>query len=134
MRVTSAAIIMALSLPAGTAVAGTGYDRCIAEEKALRTDAADRCSGLSYILNPSGCFIAQKALKAFDGDKCRSMRTSEKTETEPQSITVAVPACKKAPDEPPVPEPDVEQLKAENARLKAEIVRLRAEMEQLRKK
>jgi molecular chaperone GrpE (heat shock protein) len=124
---------MALSLQAGAAVAGTAYDRCIAEEKALRTEAADRCSGLSYILNPSGCFIAQKALKAFDCDKCRAIRTSEKTGTEPQSITVAVPprsdsGHEKAPHEAPEPEPDVEQLKAENARLKAEIVRLRAEM------
>ena len=32
------------------------------------------------------------------------------------------------------PEPDVEQLKAENTRLKAEVVRLRAELEQLGKK
>lgn len=138
MRVTLAVIIMALSLPAGTVVAGTGYDRCIAEERALRTEAVDRCSGLSYVLNPSGCFIARKALRAFDGDKCGALRTSEQTETEPQSIRGVVPprsdsGHEKAPDEALAPEPGMEQLKAENARLKSELVRLRAEMEHLRK-
>ncbi|RQW77825.1 MAG: hypothetical protein EHM51_01115 [Geobacter sp.] len=140
MRITLAAIIMVLSLPAGAAVEDTAYDRCRAEEKALQSEAAERCSGLSYVFNPSGCFIAQKALKAFGGDKCRATTTLEKTATEPrQSTTVAVPLPRsdggheKPLQEAPVVEPDAEQLKAENARLKAELVRLRAEMEQLRK-
>jgi hypothetical protein len=140
MRVTLAAIIMALSLAAGTAVAGTGYDRCSAEEQALRTEAVDRCRGFSYLLNPSGCFIAQKALKAFDGDKCRALKAAEQTapESEPPPLTVAEPPLgdnghEKAALKASVPEPDMEQLKAENARLKAEIERLRAEMEQLRR-
>lgn len=135
MRVTLAAIIMALSLPAGTASAGTIHDSCIAEEKALRAEASDRCSGLSYLFNPSGCFIAEKALKTFEG-KCRPM----KTEAEPQqSMGEAVPTSgsdsgqEKAPHEALVPELNMEQLKAENTRLKAEIVRLKAEMEQLRR-
>jgi hypothetical protein len=138
MRVTLAAIIIALSLAAGTAVAGTVYDRCSAEEKALRLETVDQCGGLSYLLNPSGCFIAQKALKAFDSDKCRALKEAEQTAPEPQPGTAAEPPRSdkvdaKAPPDAPVPEPDTAQLKAENARLKAEIVRLRAEMKQLRR-
>ena len=128
---------MVLSLAVGSAVAETGDDRCSAELKTLRTEAVNRCSGLSYVLNPSGCFIAQKALKAFDVDKCSALRASEKTGAVPQSVTVAEPpridgGHEKAPREAFVPESDVAQLKAENARLKAEIVRLRADLEQLR--
>jgi hypothetical protein len=138
MRVTLVAFIMALSLAAGTAVAGTEYDRCSAEEQTLRTEAVDRCSGFSYLLNPSGCFIAQKALKAFNGDKCRALKPVElPVPATPPETAVEPPRSVKvdtqAPLEAAVPEPDTAQLKAENARLKAEIVRLRAEMEQLRR-
>ena len=139
MRVTSAAIILALSLPVGTAVAAATPDRCVAQEEALRTETAKACSGLSYLFNPSGCFIARKARKAFDGDKCRGIVASEQTGPEtPRTVTAAVPPPRsdmqeKAPREAAVPEPDMAQLKAENARLKAEIVRLKAEMEKLKK-
>lgn len=132
MRVTSAAIILALSLPAGTAVAAATPDRCVAQEQALRAESAKACSGLSYLFNPSGCFIAEKALKAFDGDNCRAIAASEETRSGPlQAVTAVVPPPRsamqeKAPPEAAVPESDLAQLKAENARLKAEIVRLKA--------
>lgn len=140
MRVIWAAIILTLSLSAGTVGAAATPDRCVAQEKALRTEAVEACNGLSYLFNPSGCFTAQKALKAFDGDKCRATVASEQTEpAPPQAVSVAVPPPRrdlqeKAPHEAAGTGPDVAQLKAENARLKAEIGRLRAEMEQLRGK
>jgi len=138
MRVPSAALILALSLQAGTAVAAATPDRCAAQEKALRTEAEKACSGLSYLFNPSGCFIARKALAAFDVDTCRASAAPAQTLTvQPQASAAAVPPPRsdmqeKAPHGAAVSEPDPAQLKAENARLKAEIVRLRAELEQLK--
>jgi hypothetical protein len=139
MGATTAAIILALALPAGTALAAAPPDRCVAREQALRTEAEKACSGMSYLFNPSGCFIARKAQKAFDIDRCRAADAApEQAVIEPpQTIPAAVPPVRcdmpeKATHGTAVPEPDQAQLKAENARLKAEIARLRAEIEQLR--
>ena len=158
MRVISAAIILAVSLPAGIAVAASTPDQCIAQKTALRTAAVEACQGLRYLFNPSGCFIAQKALNAFDVDKCQATAATEQTvpvapqtvpavvppqtvtaPAPPQTVPASVPPPRSAvqenaPHEAAVPETDVAQLKAENARLKVEIVRLKAEMEQLRGK
>jgi hypothetical protein len=138
MRIPLAATILALSLQAGTAIAAATPDRCVAQEQALRTDAEKACSGLSYLFNPSGCFIARKALDAFDADTCRSTAAPGQTSTEPPpAVTTSVlpPRSNLQEKVSPgavVPEPDVAQLQAEIARLKAEIARLRAELEQLR--
>jgi hypothetical protein len=139
MRITSAAIILALSLAASTAAAAAAPDRCAGQDKALRIKALEACSGLSYLFNPSGCFIARKARKAFDIDGCRAAAAPEETviEPPPQTTTAALPPPRcdmpeRAPHGAALPEPDQAQLKAENARLKAEIVRLRAEVEQLK--
>jgi uncharacterized small protein (DUF1192 family) len=147
MRVPLAALILALSLQAVTAAAAAAPDRCDAREEALRTEAENACSGLSYLFNPSGCFIARKAMQAFDDDKCRADAAPAQTVTAPpRTTTEAVPPQASEAAVPPprsdtqekaqhgaaVPEPNVAQLKEEIARLKAEIVRLRAEMEQLK--
>jgi hypothetical protein len=147
MRAPLAALILALFLQTGTAGAAAESDRCAAREQALRAEAEKACSGLSYLFNPSGCFIARKALTAFDVAACRATAAPEQTSTDPPqpapaavpSLTtpVAVPPLRsELPEQAPLvaaePEPDMARLKAENARLKAEIERLRAELEQLK--
>lgn len=67
MRLALTALIIILAVPAAAA---TAQESCIEQQKALRADAVDSCSGLSYLFNPSGCFIAQKALNAFDSAAC----------------------------------------------------------------
>jgi hypothetical protein len=140
MRASSAAMILVLTLQAGAAVAAAPPDRCGTREQALRTEAESACSGLSYLFNPSGCFIARKALAAFDVETCRANAAPEQTPTgPPEPIAAAVPPPRsdvqeQAPREAAPPKPNVEQLQAEIARLKAEIARLRGEMEQLRGK
>jgi len=135
--IAASALVLLLS---GNALAGEGYDRCIDEEKALRVEVADRCSGMSYLFNPSACFTAQKALKGYDGDRCKKIGETEKIVVPPPPF--AVPEKKPAPEAEkprtetqPVAPPQVdemEQLKAENARLKAEITRLKDEIARFR--
>jgi cytochrome c556 len=140
MRASLAAMILVVSLQAGAAVAAASPDRCAAREQAFRTEAESACSGLSYLFNPSGCFIARKALAAFDVATCRANAAPEQMPTgPPEPIAAAVPPLRsdlqeKAPCQAAAPKPDVEQLQAEIARLKAEIARLKGEMEQLRGK
>jgi hypothetical protein len=72
---TLSALLLLLS---GTALAGTGYDRCIKEQNALKTQEASDCSGFRYLLNPSACFATQKALKGYTStDKCRKIGIAE---------------------------------------------------------
>jgi hypothetical protein len=136
-----------LLLTAGTALAGSEYDRCIKEEKALKVQEAGDCSGLSYLLNPSACFATQKALKEYTSTgKCKKIGIAEHVdfsavpviqEKKSGSVSkagVAGPAVvKKAEAEVARQEGSCEQLKDENARLKAEISRLTAELEQYTK-
>ena len=134
------ALVAMVLLPSGSALAGDGYDRCVREEKALRAEVVDSCSGVRYLFNPSGCFAAQKAVKEYDNDRCKKIGEAEKV-TSP-SPPAAVPeknvgagvGLTQAESTPAVPrqESDVEQLKAENAQLKAEIARLKAEIAQLK--
>ena len=140
MKIGSAAIILAASLAGGAALAAAAPDRCAEQEKALRTRAVEACSGLSYLFNPSGCFIAEKALKAFDAAECRTAVPPVPAVHEPpRTVTAAVPSpgCdmpEKALKETASAGEGLAELKAENARLKAEIERLRAELDLLRGK
>ncbi|MBC8018946.1 MAG: hypothetical protein H7X83_10570 [Verrucomicrobia bacterium] len=129
-----------LLLIAGTALAGTGYDECIKEEKALKAQEAGKCSGLKYLLNPSGCFATRKVLKGYATGKCREIGMSENVDfsvpkviPEKKSINVGTSNQQKVESGAAQQESTMEQLKEENARLKAEIIRLKAENEQLRK-
>jgi hypothetical protein len=138
-----------LLLISGNALAGSGYDSCIKEEKALKAEEVSACSGLSYLLNPSACFAKRRVLKEYPAGKCRQIGVAEGVDFNAQPViperkgssagtankvsnsgTVAV---KKA--EPVTAQQDttIEQLKAENTRLKAEIIRLTAELEQFGK-
>jgi hypothetical protein len=138
MRVPLAAVILTLSLQAGTAGAAAAPERCAAREQVLRTEAEKACSGLSYLFNPSGCFIARKALAAFDVAACRAADAPEQTAAEPPRTTPAtVPSPRSelpelSPHTAALPDPDPARLKAENIRLKVEIERLKAELEQLK--
>jgi hypothetical protein len=145
MKCTAALIFAALLLP-GHLLAASGYDTCVQEEQTLRAQEKDRCSGLSYILNPSGCFAAQKALKAHREGKCRDIvRAGETKAPVPPAAPPPVPAPALTAPAPPrtagaAKEPgtgteqECDRLKAENARLRAEIERLRAEIDQLGKR
>lgn len=143
---------------AGIALAGNGYDRCIKEEKNLKSKEADNCSGLKYLFNPSGCFAAQRVLKEQSA-KCAEIARSEKPDAAtapvvvpvvPEKMNVAAPTpapAAKIIAEPVGTAPDTtrtaetashpaaapEQYKDENARLKAEIERLKAENQRLKK-
>jgi hypothetical protein len=130
----------ALLLLAGNALAGVGYDSCIKEEKALKLKEADDCSGLKYLLNPSGCFATRKVMKEYDPEKCKRIGRSEnvdvtvkKTLPERKDISSSSPETKKTEAGPVQQELTIEQLKAENSRFKTEIIRLTTENEQLRK-
>jgi len=134
---------VALIFP-GHLLAADDYESCIQEEKALQKEEKARCSGLSYLFNPSGCFTAQKALKEFNNGKCRDLIKSGKPvpATVLPPVPPAPPATVPAPLQAPVvekvpekvPEPDCDRLKAENARLKGEVERLKGEIERLGRK
>src|SRR5512133_1189926 len=70
----AAALLLCIS---GTALAGLEYDKCIKEEKALKAQEAGDCSGLKYLLNPSGCFATRKLLKEEGSGKCRKIGIAE---------------------------------------------------------
>jgi hypothetical protein len=136
-----------LLLISGNVLAGSEYDRCIKEEKSLKAREASACSGFSYLVNPSGCFATQKALKEYTSTgKCKEIGNAEGVDfSSPPVIptkkagstgtagTVSPAAVKKSEREVPQPESSCEQLKDENARLRAEVSRLKAENERLRK-
>jgi hypothetical protein len=148
-------IVPSLLLIAGNALAGTGYDTCIKEEKALKEQEAGKCSGLSKLLNPSGCFAAQRVLKE-QAAKCAEIARIDKPEAPaapvvvpaipgkmgiaapvPKAIeeparTVSKPLSKAEPSVPQAPV-DPELYKEENARLKAEIERLKSENQRLQR-
>lgn len=85
-------VIALMTVFAGSfAFAGSGYDSCRQEEKRLRLDEADQCSGWGYIFNPSACFNTRKALAPYAGGKCRAIAVSEGV-TEEKVEAAAVPA------------------------------------------
>jgi hypothetical protein len=137
-----------LLLITGNALAGVEYDRCIKEEKALKTKEAGDCSGFKHLLNPSACYATKKALKEYKGGKCRQIGLSENVDFGAPKIipektvsntgsagtitSVESVAVQKAECEIPQQSYSIEQLKEENAHLKTEIDRLKTENEQLR--
>lgn len=148
-----------LTLAPAVASAGDSYDACLKEQKALKSREADDCSGLKYLLNPSGCFAARKKVKEFAAGTCGEIIRAGKVEVSaapaapavPEKKIIvppaAVPAAKPVvtPEKPaaaatktaPAPQASspltMEQLKEENARLRAEIGRLKADMERMKK-
>ncbi len=141
-------ILSALLLSmAGNLMAGSGYDRCVKEEAALKAKEKDACSGLSYVLNPSGCFATRKALKEYASGKCRKIGVSEKVDLNAPAVVPAknntpAPTVERAGQAAPVkPAPELppkeiarERPEDEISRLKEEIGRLTAENERLRQR
>lgn len=143
-------IAVVLILTSINALAGVGHDSCIKREKELKSQEADNCSGLKYLLNPSGCFATRKALKEFKAAKCTQIGSSESIDVNTPKVipqkkinnlnsavstdSVSSVAVKKAEPEVPQKENTIEQLKEENTRLKTELDKIRKENEQLRKK
>ena len=141
---TMSALLLLIS---GNVLAGSGYDRCIKEQNALKTQEARECGGLRYLFNPSACFATQKALKEYTStDKCKKIGIAENVDFGAPATVPAIKAgsianvgganpvaVKKPEPQAPQKESTCEQLKDENSRLKAEINRLKAENEQLRK-
>jgi hypothetical protein len=132
-------------LIAGNALAGSEYDKCVADENTLKARETADCKGLSYLLNPSACFAAQKALKEYAGGKCRKIGIAENVDfsvqkaiPEKKTVSVSRPNNssinqKKTETEAPQQVLTTDQLKDENARLRAEVIRLKAENELLKK-
>lgn len=129
-----------LLLLSGNALAGVEYDNCLKKEKALKVQEASECSGLRYMLNPSGCFATRKALKEYTPGTCKKIGIAENVDFSVQRVIpdnrASSSSCavqKKVESNVAQQESTFEQLKDENARLKAEITRLTLENEQLRK-
>lgn len=127
------------------ALAGSAYDSCVKEESALKAKEAKDCSGLRYLLNPSACFITQKALREYTSGKCKKTGQSENVDVGVRpliaekkvgeiGVTASKPemAVQRIETEVPQPVLTVDRLKEENARLKAEVSRLKAENDHLR--
>ena len=133
-------VFVLLLLISGNALAGSEYDRCIKEEKALKTKEISDCNGLKYLLNPSACFATQKVLKEYGAEKCKKIGITENVDFSVQTviperkvIKVSNGNQKTVETETPQQESTLEQMKKENAHLKAEIIRLKADNDQLRK-
>lgn len=145
---TTLIVSVLLLFISGNALAGSEYDKCIKEEKALKAQEAGDCSGLKHLLNPSACFVTRKALKEYASGKCRKIGIAENVDFNIQKVIpekkvndvnvsdgskVDGVSEKKAERDLPQQENTIEQLKVENTRLRAEISRIKAENEQLRK-
>lgn len=134
---TISALLLSIS---ALALAGTGYESCITEEKLLKEREAADCSGLNYLFNPSACFATQKALREYASGKCRQIGISEDVaaslllEKPVKNVNGLCSVIQRKGDAEVTPQGrTLEQLEEENARLKAEISRLSAENELLRK-
>ncbi len=145
-------VSMLLLLMTGNALAGIAYDKCLKEEKTLKSKENHDCGGLSYLLNPNACFATRKTLKEYAAGKCKKIGLAENVDF---SVQQAIPESKASNStsvarvkkitttdnavsnttgpETPQQEITVERLQTENARLKAENNRLKAENEQLKK-
>jgi len=140
----------------GSAMAGSGYDACLQEEKELKAKESASCGGLSYLLNPSPCYATRRVLKEYKAGKCREIGVAEGVDFTVRPAVperIAPPSPVSLPQRPAKPEtPRVETvreappvqhqksavtlegLQTENTRLRAEITRLKNENEQLRKR
>ena len=143
-------------LLAGTAMAGSGFEACTKEEKRLRLAEAEQCNGMSYIFNPSACFITRKELIPYDRGKCReaarqegidparpdpvtdgkAAQVAEKKpeQLKPAAIPLPVPShsAEVAPLDAAAPSREIEQLRSEVAELKAGLERLKEEVARMR--
>lgn len=155
MKHTVTICALILCAATGSAMAGSGYDACLQEEKELKSKETASCGGLSYLLNPSPCYATRRALKEYKAGKCREIGVAEGVDftarpAVPERIAPPVPVSEpKRPARPETPRVEpvretpqvqpqknivtLEGLQAENARLRAEITRLKNENEQLRK-
>lgn len=157
MKIITALLSLSILLT-GHALAATDHEICVQEMNTLAKREQDRCSGLSYLLNPSGCFAAQKALKVHQSGRCREIvKTGEvRPEMQPPSPPptdappVRSPPALPAPDpKPPAEPPHAETPPAtspapsaasgegsgavkECGQLRAENARLTAETDRLR--
>lgn len=69
-----------LLLFAGNSLAGSGYERCLQDEKALKAQEAGDCNGLKHLLNPSACFATRRLLKEYQAGKCRQIGLAEQVD------------------------------------------------------
>lgn len=147
-------VMMVMVLVAAEGWCGAGYDACQQEERLLRANEAEQCSGVGYIFNPSACFNTRKALTPYTKGKCRTIAATEGVE--PKSVVPAkpvfvtppvqparvtyeaaeVPAKPKilqtAPVSPAVQPTEVELLRGEIAELRKELEKLKEEVNVLR--
>jgi len=137
-------LLALLLLTPALSLAGSGYDACLSEEKRLRSDEAQKCSGASYIFNPSDCFNTRKALGPYSRGKCREgISLPDKVEPggldrqgaggkDAAATTVPTPAIDGAVIYDPRAE--IERLQGELAELKAELLRLKDEVSRIRQR
>lgn len=143
-------------LLAGTAMAGSGFEACTKEEKRLRLAEAEQCNGMSYIFNPSACFITRKELIPYDRGKCREAarqegiepartdpvangKVTQVAEKKPEQLKPATnplpvpsPSAEAAPPDAAAPTREIEQLRRDVAELKAGLERLKEEVARMR--
>ncbi len=143
-------VIMLVILFAGSAaLAGSDYDACRREENRLLSEEADRCGGWNYVLNPSACFNARKALAPYNKGKCGELAPTEKgVGKASQQGTLSLPPGQGSSAAPgaagqsaPVPSAsggvethssDLAELRREVAELRSEVERLKAEISRLK--
>ena len=83
-------------------MAGSGFEACTKEEKRLRLAEAEQCNGMSYIFNPSACFITRKELAPYDMGKCREIARQEgiaPARPEPATAGKAAQVTEKKPEQ-----------------------------------
>jgi len=135
------------SLAVSAVAAESGPDDCLQEEKRLRADEVEKCSGMSYIFNPSACFIARKTLDHYtkgtctpigDGagaavDRLKPVKTVTPTPAaQPTGVASVLPAEAAVPGHVQVTPVKIVEQPTEMELLRREIAGLKAEFEQLK--
>ena len=90
-----------IAMTAGICQADSGYEACLNSEKALKAEEKSDCSGMKYLLNPSGCFATRKKVKE-QRIKCAELAVTQparQTAAEPKPPVVTPPS----PLQDPVP-------------------------------
>lgn len=150
-KVVNLLVMALLLLTPAVVLAGSGYDVCQAEEKRLRAEEAQKCSGASYIFNPSDCFNTRKKLGPYNRGKCREVAGREgvplplpvKPGGGDRPVAARDAAAAAVPAEPTSTQPsgdaavydsrsEIERLQTELAELKGELLRLKEEVSRLR--
>jgi len=150
-KVGNLLVLVLLLLTPAVVLAGSGYDACQAEEKRLRAEEVQKCSGASYIFNPSDCFNTRKALGSYSRGKCREVAGREGVQL-PETVkpgrlerqgadaaATAIPTAVKDVQSTGGavvydPRAEIERLQTELAELKAELLRLKEEVYRLRQR